>query len=167
MKISIHGVDDALRHVKERSGVEEKVKELLRRVETMGVDMASVRFENAQYDGEPEVEVWAEWTRETTLRIHADGFDVGFIEFGTGVHYKEAHPEAAAWGAKRGSYGHGLGKLDSWRYRGSPGTNGEIIQDGPHAGMIKTHGNPPARAMYDTGKELRGRILDIAREVFG
>ena len=28
-------------------------------------------------------------------------------------------------------------------------------------------GNPPARAMYDSAKEMRNQVVTIAREVFG
>lgn len=168
MKIAIRGVDIALRHVMDAQGrLAGRVKELLFRLGQFGVDMASVRFKTAQYDGVNDVTVGMEWTDDKTLTIRADGGAVAFIEFGTGVHYKEAHPKASEFGAVRGSYGHGLGKLDSWRYTGNPGTNGEIITEGKHAGMVRTHGNPPARAMYDTGRGLREQIVQIAREVFG
>ena len=79
----------------------------------------------------------------------------------------EIHPKAGEFGAVRGGYGLHLGLNDSWRYRGDPGTNGEIITFGRHAGQVLTHGNPPARAMYETGKEIRARISAVAAEVFG
>lgn len=168
MTIAIRGVDTALRHVMDaQNRLADKVKELLLRLGKFGVDTASVRFKTAQYDGTNDVTVDAEWTDGNVLTIHADGRAVAFIEFGTGVHYKDTHPKAAEFGAIRGSYGYGLGKLDSWRYRGEPGTNGEIISEGKHAGMVETHGNPPARAMYDTGEDLRKQIVIIAKEVFG
>lgn len=170
MKFSIHGVDNTLKHIMSLQGrMAERAKELLRRLGEIGVDLASVRFKTAQYDGTNDVTVDMTWTDDKTLTIHADGKAVAFIEFGTGVHYKETHPKAAEFGAIRGSYGHGLGKLDSWRYRGDPGTNGAVYDDPalPHWGMVETHGNPPARAMYDTGNDLRNRIVQTAREVFG
>lgn len=170
MKITVRGLDSVLRRVSEaRAGIDDKVKELLRRLGEMGVDMASVRFQTAQYDGTNDVTVGTEWKDDETLLIHADGHAVAFIEFGTGVHYRESHPKAAEFGAIRGSYGYGLGKLDSWRYRGDPGSKGAVYDDPslPHWGMVETHGNPPARAMYDTAKDLRERVAQTAREVFG
>lgn len=169
MRIIIHGIDEVRRRVTSlRDGLAGKVKEFLQRLGDFGVDLESVRFRTAQYDGTNDVSVTTEWKDEKTLIIHADGQAVAFIEFGTGVHYKEAHPKAAEFGAIRGTYGHGLGKLDFWRYRGDPGTNGVIYDDPtlPHFGMVATYGNPPARAVYDTIQDLRDKISEIAKEVF-
>lgn len=167
MRIKISGVDGVLRRVKgAESGLNSKVRRFMERLGEIGVETAGVRFSSAQYDGTNDVEVSSEWVEENKLVVHADGSAVAFIEFGTGVHYTASHPEAGRFGAVRGSYGYKLGRLDSWRYRGDPGTDGELITEGPHAGMVKTHGNPPARAMYDAGKEMRQRISEIAKEVF-
>lgn len=170
MKIRITGVDKALRHSEDLlSSMRGKVKEFMEKLAQVGIDTASARFSTAQYDGVNDVVVSSapEWDGENKLRIYAVGNAVGFIEFGTGVHYTEPHPKAAEFGAIRGSYGYGLGRLDSWRYRGEPGTDGEIITEGRHKGMVLTHGNPPARAMYDASREMRDKIQEIAKEVFG
>ena len=90
-----------------------------------------------------------------------------FIEFGSGVHYVEQHPKASEMGAVRGGYGQNKGLKDTWAYYGDPGTNGEPAKGKKgEKGLVFTHGNPPARAMYDAGKEMRERIAEIAREVF-
>ena len=56
-------------------------------------------------------------------------------------------------------------------YYGEPGTNGRVVRTQQKEGeeavdVIRTHGNPPARAMYDAGKAMRERIVEIAREVY-
>ena len=167
--MKVRGLSETIRHLERyRDQLTAKQREFLRRLAEIGIDVANVRFASAQYDGTNDVKVSdaPEWQGETKLRISASGRAVGFIEFGSGVHYSEQHPKAAQFGAVRGGYGYGLGKFDSWRYRGDPGTNGEVITEGVHAGEIVTHGNPPARAMYDAGKEMWDKILEIAREVF-
>ena len=129
-----------------------------------GKAVAEQKFSTAQYDGTNDVRVLppiAEGKYTTALR--AEGHSVLFIEFGSGVHYTEEHPQAAELGMIRGAYGHHLGLLDSWRYKGDPGTNGEEDED--HPGYIKTHGNPPARAMYEADKEMRNRLAETAMEV--
>lgn len=167
MTVHIRGIDAVIRRVERcRISLPEKIERLMNRLGEIGVETARVRFSEAQYDGINDVSVSAEWVDDDLLVIHADGQAVAFIEFGTGVHYTESHPKAADFGAIRGSYGYGLGRLDSWRYRGEPGTNGEIIAEGKHKGMVKTHGNPPAYAMYDAGREMRNRIAEVAKEVF-
>ena len=45
---------------------------------------------------------------------------------------------------------------------GEPGTNGEDMGNG----IVKTHGNPANRCMYETAEEMRNSITRIAKEVF-
>ena len=67
----------------------------------------------------------------------------------------------------RGEYGQGKGSQDSWGYYGNPGTNGRVVKENGKGSLVITHGNPPARAMYDAGKEMREQVRAIAKEVFG
>lgn len=164
IKVRVSGIDRVVRRMEQlESQITERNRKFLERLGEIGVDTARIRFSNAQYDGVNDVIVRRpEWVDEKTLRINADGHSVAFIEFGTGVHYSEQHPLAAELHLVRGSYGHHLGLQDSWRYKGAPGTNGEMTNDD----WVWTHGNPPARAMYDAGKEIRDKVREIAREVF-
>lgn len=166
--IQISGLSEAIRHIEQkRNGLQEKNKLFLERLADIGVDTAGVSFREAQYDGDNDVTVMRKWTRNfTSLQVVASGHSVLFIEFGTGIHYVTPHPLADELGFVRGGYGHHLGKHDSWRYEGNPGTNGETITEGPHAGEIRTHGNPASRSMYDAGREMRAKIADIAKEVY-
>lgn len=147
-----------------------KVHTLMERLAEIGIEESTVRFANAIYDGTNDVRVnnTPVWIDKNKLAISATGKSITFIEFGTGVHYAtESHPKAGDFGFDRGGYGYHLGKLDSWRYSGNPGTNGEVITEGKHQGDIKTHGNPANRALYDSAKEMREQIIKIAKEVFG
>ncbi|MBQ3265206.1 MAG: hypothetical protein IJH07_05460 [Ruminococcus sp.] len=148
-----------------RDKLNERIHTMLQRLAAIGVDTADVAFKTAQYDGDNDVVVNApEWISDTQLIISATGSAVTFIEFGSGVHYVKQHPKAVQLGAIRGGYGKGRGKRDTWGYYGNPGTNGRTVPG--KAGLVLTHGNPPARAMYDAGKEMRERVTEIAREVF-
>lgn len=163
-------VDTVIAQLKQyRDSIDRKMHQLLERLAEIGVDTAAVKFRSAQYDGDNDVVVnEPEWITDTKLIISATGSSVTFIEFGTGVHYTEQHPKAAEMGAIRGEYGKGRGKRETWGYYGNPGTNGVIRKTVDGKGdLILTHGNPPARAMYDAGKQMRERIVEIAREVFG
>lgn len=167
--ITVSGIDEIIRRVEsyERK-LKEKQREVLKRLASIGIETASIRFANAQYDGTNDVVVDSEprWISDNTLQVVAHGSTVAFIEFGTGVHYADTHPKAAEFGAIRGSYGHRLGRFDSWHYEGDPGTNGEIITSGKNAGRVLTHGNPPARAMYEASKEMRKKVKEIVKEVY-
>ena len=170
MQIRVSGVDDLISRLKAyRKTLEDKQHHLLEELAKIGIDVASVKFQTAQYDGENDVVVnnSPEWVGENKLFITATGNAVMFIEFGTGVHYSEQHPKAAELGAVRGTYGQGKGSRDSWGYYGSPGTNGRVVKETDKGTVVLTHGNPPARALYDSTKEMRDKIKQVAREVFG
>lgn len=167
MKFRISGLDETIRHLEEeKKRIRNKQHELLEKLAAIGIETATIRFAQASYDGTKDVAVpqEPEWDGDNKLRISAEGSTVSFIEFGTGVHYADSHPKAGEFGAVRGGYGYGLGKMDSWRYTGEPGTNG--VESEKHPGQIVTHGNPPARAMYDSAEEMRSKILEIAKEVY-
>ena len=170
MKIRVTGVDRIIRKLRRyQQGLEEKQRKFLEELAKIGIDTAAVKFSEAIYDGENDVAVGRtpEWIGENRLLITASGRPITFIEFGSGVHYTEQHPKAAEMGFTRGTYGKGKGSLDSWTYYGSPGTAGKFVRESDKGTVYRTHGNPPARAMYDAGKEMRNRIVEIAREVYG
>lgn len=170
IRVSVSGVDRLISKLKAyQKSLKNKQKILLEKLAEIGIDVATVRFQTAQYDGENDVlvEKTPQWSGDNKLIISATGKSITFIEFGTGVHYAEQHPKAMEFGAVRGEFGQGKGSQDSWGYYGVPGTNGRVIKTNEKGTLIVTHGNPPARAMYDAGKEMRSRIVEIAREVFG
>ncbi len=170
MEIKVSGIDSLINKLKAyQKTLDDKQKQLLEELAKIGIDVASAKFQTAQYDGENDVVVSTtpEWVGDNKLFLTATGNAVTFIEFGTGVHYAEQHPKAAALGAIRGAYGQGKGSRDTWGYYGSPGTNGQVIKENDKGTVVLTHGNPPARAMYDATKEMRNQVVNIAREVFG
>ena len=97
IKISVSGLDETIKHLEQvKKSLEIKQHRLMERLAEIGIDVASVRFKTAQYDGINDVSVdkSPEWIDEHTLAIVARGQAVAFIEFGTGVHYAEKHPTA-------------------------------------------------------------------------
>lgn len=170
IKVKLSNIDEAIKAIEDyEKRLEKKRKTFIERLSEIGVETARVSFREAQYDGDNDVVVSdGEWLDDNRFVFSATGRSVTFIEFGAGVHYSSPpHPKADEFGFTRGSYGHGLGKLDSWRYEGNPGTNGEVITSGEHKGQIRTQGNPANRCMYEAGKEMRNKIKEIAKEVFG
>lgn len=170
MEIKVTGLDSLIKKLTSyQKSLEEKQRRLLEKLVEVGIDVASAKFQTAQYDGENDVVVnrQPEWVGDNKLFLTATGNAITFIEFGTGIHYAEQHPKAAALGAIRGAYGQGKGSHDSWGYYGTPGTNGQVVKESDKGTVVLTHGNPPARAMYDSTKEMRNQVVTIAREVFG
>lgn len=173
MKISVNAldpasIDDAIRQLKQYTQwLETRAKVLCERLAERGMEIASVEFGNAVYDGTNDVTVRVD-NRGDTMYVIAEGETVLFIEFGTGVKYPTEHPMRNELGiGEVGTYGHRLGALKGgWRYPEShgAGTNGE--PDPKHPGYIHTYGNPANMVMYNTGKELHSELQRIAREVF-
>ena len=131
-----------------------------------GMEIASVKFSQAVYDGTNDVSVTVEPRGNNVRAVVATGGATLFIEFGTGVTYPDDHPEAGELGMKRGEYGQGHGKQHSWGYYGAPGTNG-VLKEKKNGGLVViTHGNPANMPMYETVKELQDRLTEIAKEVF-
>ena len=131
-----------------------------------GMEIASIKFSQAVYDGTSDVSVTVEPRGNNVRAVVATGGATLFIEFGTGVTYPDDHPEAGELGMKRGEYGQGHGKQHSWGYYGDPGTNGVLKEKKNGGFVIITHGNPANMPMYETVKELQDRLTEIAKEVF-
>ncbi len=131
-----------------------------------GMEIASVKFSQAVYDGTNDVSVTVEPRGNNVRAVVATGGATLFIEFGTGVTYPDDHPEAGELGMKRGEYGQGHGKQQSWGYYGEPGTNGVLKEKKNGGFVVITHGNPANMPMYETVKELQDRLTEIAKEVF-
>lgn len=131
-----------------------------------GMEIASIKFSQAIYDGTNDVFVTVEPRGNNVRAVVATGGAILFIEFGTGVTYPDDHPEAGELGMKRGEYGQGHGKQHSWGYYGDPGTNGVLKEKKNGGFVVITHGNPANMPMYETVKELQDRLTEIAKEVF-
>lgn len=131
-----------------------------------GMEIASIKFSQAVYDGTNDVSVTVEPRGNNVRAVVATGGATLFIEFGTGVTYPDDHPEAEELGMKRGEYGQGHGKQYSWGYYGDPGTNGVLKEKKNGGFVVITHGNPANMPMYETVKELQDRLTEIAKEVF-
>jgi hypothetical protein len=131
-----------------------------------GMEIASIKFSQAVYDGTNDVSVTVEPRGNNVRAVVATGGATLFIEFGTGVTYPDDHPEAGELGMKRGEYGQGHGKQHSWGYYGDPGTNGVLKEKKNGGFVVITHGNPANMPMYETVKELQDRLTGIAKEVF-
>lgn len=131
-----------------------------------GMEIASIKFSQAVYDGTNDVSVTMEPRGNNVRAVVATGGATLFIEFGTGVTYPDDHPEAGELGMKRGEYGQGHGKQHSWGYYGDPGTNGVLKEKKNGGFVVITHGNPANMPMYETVKELQDRLTEIAKEVF-
>ena len=142
-----------------------KEKQLMEGLAEIGFHEASVRFSTAIYDGINDSSVDIR-PIENGYEIVAEGNAVAFIEFGTGVTHNtgEPYPLPRPEGIVGiGEYGDGKGKRKAWGYRGDPGSSGEVKSNG----IVITRGNPAAMPMWYATEEMRSKILQVAKEVFG
>ena len=138
--------------------VERKEAELITKLAERGRDVASVKFATAVYDGNNDVSVRVDNTGSVAV-IYAEGTAVAFIEFGSGAAKGYGHPQASELGFGPGTWSSNeeLGGKGHW-----DDPNGWYYKHGE-----KSHGNPPAMAMYDAVQAMTSEITTIAKEVFG
>ena len=145
-----------------------KMEAMIDSLTASGLTIAAANFSQAQYDGTNDVTCSIEDRGKFKKAIVATGSATLFIEFGTGITYPDHHPEGSTHGMTRGTYGHHLGSLPGgWRYRGNPGTMGQVITEGKNKGMVHTYGNPANMCMYYTVKELQRMFESEAARYFG
>ena len=138
--------------------VRRKEAELVTKLAERGKDVASVKFAGAKYDGTNDVSVRVDSTGSVAV-IYAEGEAVAFIEFGSGAKEGYGHPLVGNFGLGPGTWSTNeeLGGKGHW-----DDPNGWYYKHG-----VKSHGNPPAMAMYDAVQAMTAEITSIAKEVFG
>lgn len=158
MSLSVDSIEDAIAELKAyRDSLEVKKDKLLKELANIGVREASVRFTTAMYDGVNDSSVTLEATTDG-YAIVAEGHAVAFIEFGAGVYHNsgEPYPDPRPEGIVGiGEYGKGYGKRQAWGFKNDSGE------------LVITHGNPAAMPMWYASEEMRSKLQQIAKEVFG
>lgn len=162
MKITVDPLDpksirEAIRKL-EQYEKEFKTKEIefVRRLKEIGVSVAETGFAMADYDGINDVLI-AETQNGTRAAVIAYGQTVGFIEFGTGVKFREYDSSSTEFTPPpHGSYGKGKGaNPKGWYFSQNEGGAGR-----------HTFGNIPAEAMLTARDVMVERVVRVAREVW-
>lgn len=139
-----------------QSRIEEKQNRLIQRLAEVGVDAAKMQFNSFAFIDNPKpVNVYAK-AEENGVSVIAEGEQVAFIEFGTGVFYNGTESYAGVRPPNVlgiGEYGHGWGKRNAWHYKDANGEN------------RITRGNPPSNSMWYASEVILKIIADIAKEV--
>lgn len=150
-------IDAAIKKVQQyEKDFRAKEIEFVRRLKEIGVSVAETGFALADYDGVNDVLI-AESQNGTRAVVIAYGETVGFIEFGTGVKFREYDSSTTEYTPpKHGTYGKGKGK----------NPHGWFYKQGDGAAARHTYGNPPAEAMLAARDEMIQRVAQIAREVW-
>lgn len=130
----------------------------LSRLAEVGIDVVRATIESISSEdkGSYAVEEIRQPPNSTTILLSGD--KVLFIEFGAGVTYSNPqHPKAGEMGYGVGTY---PDQKHAWDFNGwwYTADNGQSKH---------SYGNAPYMPMYKAGEEIRSRVQEIAKEVFG
>ena len=113
VRLSDSGLRDAERQIQEyKTTLNKKAQEFAKALADKGLDVAKVRFANAEYAGSNDVSCRVD-QNGNTCTIVAEGKSVAFIEFGTGAHHNGYGGELPPGVGAHGSYGQGKGDRKS------------------------------------------------------
>ena len=156
VELTTESINSAIKEVQEyKAWVLRKESELRTKLAERGAEVARITFTGAKYDGDNDVTVRVDSTGSVAV-IYAEGSAVAFIEFGSGAKYGYGHPYAGEHGVGPGTYSDGPEGKGHWK-----NPDGWYYEHGK-----KSHGNPPAMAMFNAVQTMLGELTTIAREVF-
>lgn len=167
VRLSDAGLRDAERQIQEyKATLNRKARALAFRLSWLGLEVAKVRFANAEYAGSNDVKCHIN-QKDKTCTIVAEGKSVAFIEFGTGIHHNGYGGYLPPGVGAHGSYGQGKGVGRRWYYYGDPGNAGTYVDTVPGKGQLNyTDGNEPAMAMWGAVEEMASQVEATWREVW-
>lgn len=169
VRLSDAGLRDAERQIQEyKTTLNKKAQEFAKALAQKGIDVATVRFANAQYAGDNDVTVEYDPVQTPNgFAIVAHGKAVAFIEFGTGVMHSAYGGELPDGVGEHGTYGKGNGQHKRWYYYGESGNAGTPVKEVDGKGQLNyTDGNEPAMAMWGAVEEMASQVEATWREVW-
>lgn len=169
VRLSDAGLRDAERQIQEyKTTLNQKAQEFARSLAQKGIDVATVRFANAQYAGDNDVTVERDPVQTPNgFAIVAHGKAVAFIEFGTGVSHSAYGGELPDGVGEHGTYGKGNGQHKRWYYYGESGNAGTPVKQVDGKGQLNyTSGNDAAMAMWGAVEEMASQVEATWREVW-
>ena len=149
--------------------VEDRTAEFLHRLAQEAVPLAEEFIDKCESDGEKgTIAVKAVYLSDGQIAITAEGDQILFLEFGTGVQtYPDDHPDKPEEIVGRGEYGKKKGRQKTWGFKADGQTPGRYgWNPKTTADVILTHGIPAQKPMYFTVQEVERIAEAIAREVF-
>lgn len=167
VRLSDAGLRDAERQIREhKTTLNQKAQEFAKALADKGLDVAKVRFANAQYAGSNDVFFRVE-QNGNACTIVAEGKAVAHIEFGTGVSHSAYGGELPDGVGEHGTYGKGNGQHKRWYYYGESGNAGTPVKQVDGKGQLNyTSGNEPAMAMWGAVEEMASQVEATWREVW-
>lgn len=170
VELTPESIDKAIEELEKfQKWIDEGVKKLLELIGERGKEYAETEYLAAVYTGDEQPTVTYTVT-DNAVEIKADGQDVLFIEFGTGITYPESHPDPIAASFPHGEYGYKLGRNPrGWRYPAENGDGGSGLAwpDPKHEGYLRTMGSPANASLYNARTMVEDGFMDLVKEAFG
>lgn len=153
--VKLSNIDSAIRQVKNyKKDLEEKAETLIKLLVDEGVKIAKMQLSDLgiNFTGELDASITGYYSPSLkTGIIKTDKWYAMFVEFGTGVvGERSPHPEPNDW------------EYDINRH----GDKGWVYFDDYDKSWKRTAGFKSRPFMYNTAKELEGKVTEIARRVF-
>lgn len=169
---SLYELDKAIEYINDwEEKVEDASREACQKLAEIGADEA-----RKHYTDEGGVQVSTEQWGDGS-RIVAEGAEVLFEEFGTGIYYNGAagqspHPYGSQLHMLIGTYGAGRGARPWWTYPGKPTRSTDVY---PYVRHYKhkpdvvtdrswTRGLPATMAMYHASQKVREESIKVLKE---
>ena len=135
-----------------------RMETFLNRLAEAGIDVARATIEHVSAEEKGAYSLETRTDGENGVSIVLSGNKVLFVEFGAGIAFSQPqNPKAAEFGYGLGTYPgqtHAYNE-QGWWYYGEDGTSRH------------SRGNAPYMPMYKASVEIRNRVREIAKEVFG
>ena len=158
---------------------------MVEKLASIGVKNAQANFDAAIYAGDNrEVKVESSISKKGksyVATVKANGENVGFIEFGTGINYAFPYSDMPDYETSipvHGTYGKLQGSNpNGWYYRGHrvgnlpEGTENALVYRrgtvvAQKLGVMHTYGNPANSCMHNAYEEIQRQINQCVKEAF-
>lgn len=163
--LSVSGIENAIKEFKTyTNSFDLKCERLIERLIEVGIPVIERNIGSFKGDSSRNSNVYFELHRfpnekSAWGKLVAQNEDILFIEFGAGIYWnrgRQSHPQEREFGYGVGTYPgqtHAFDENGWWYWNGFRRTH--------------SYGTESTMPVYNAYVEMRDRVLDIAREVFG
>lgn len=161
--VKVSGFDTIINRIEDKLNTKDLSEKLTSKIAEKGEELASDNFANAIYTGQNDVVVNTQKI-DKGYSVIASGYEVLFIEYGTGITTRE-HPTLKY---RHGSMSHQATALKQgwWTYplNFGAGQGGASVRNSDLTRWV-TYGYDANNCMYNAEKDLSNLVPDIIKEV--
>ena len=164
MNLSAGSIQNAVKELQRyKQSLISKNDLFVQRLAEVGIPVINANIAAAQGDSDKSHNTYIKlnsFGSYSRAELVVESSSILYIEFGAGIHYNtpagtSPHPKGQEFGYTIGSYGKGHGAEDYWYYQAETGET------------VRSYGTESTMPVYKASVEIRQKIRQIAREVFG